>query len=194
MKLKSISLGQHASVLASRDTGRTIGAALADALRESSLLLDFTGVEVVTPPFLDEVLRAVHGSLSRQEPTRVLIVSGLNEDVRETLAIVLERAHMMLGSLDEDQLELLGGPEHLRTTLTEAASLGHPFDAPAIAERLKLKLPNVNARLTALVKAGVLVRERDPHAGRGIKYTYDVPSPEDIAETEDLTRLVAAIS
>lgn len=194
MKLTTLSLSRYGSVLASRETGQKVGSALAEALRQSSLLVDFSGVEVVTPPFLDEVLEAVAGPLRRRESGRILIVSGLNEDVRETLDIVLERARMALANLDSDQLELLGGSDHLRETLAKAAEFGRPFAAPELAERLKLKLPNLNARLTALVEAGALSRERDQHAGRGIKFEYRAPRAEDIVDTADPAELVAAIS
>ena len=76
MKLESISLARFGSVLSSRATGRQVGAQLADELRRASMLVDFTGVEVVTPPFLDEVLNAVHGQLRRGEPAASSLSPG----------------------------------------------------------------------------------------------------------------------
>ena len=100
---------------------------------------------------------------------------------------------MLLGHVTAEQVELLGGPEHLRRTLAEASQFGRSFDAPELAERLSLKLPNLNARLTALVEAGVLARDRDPDAARGIKYRYTAPTPADL-EDADPTELIAAIT
>lgn len=102
---------------------------------------------------------------------------------------------MVLCTLASDQLELLGGPEHLRQTLAKAAEFGRPFAAPELAEQLELKLPNLNARLTALVEAGALRRERDQHASRGIKFRYCAPSADDVVPASaDPTEMVAAIN
>jgi hypothetical protein len=185
MNLDPIPLARYGSVLASREKGRAVGAELIAALHDSSLLLDFTGVEVVTPPFFAEVLQALAGPLRHADTTHLLVISGMNEDVRETLAVSLDRAKMALATLEQGQLDLLGGTTQLRETLAAVAKLGRSFDASELANRLALKLPNLNARLTALVEAGALRRERDPEAQRGVKYRYTAPSTEGAGEPGD---------
>src|SRR4051794_25861752 len=85
-------LSRHGKVLATRELGREVGRTAADRLNGAqALILGFWGIEVASPPFLDELTRALHTVLWGGESSRLLVVSGLNEDVRESLAIVLER-------------------------------------------------------------------------------------------------------
>ncbi len=53
-------LGAYGKVLATRTDGREVGRAAADRLQAAPvLMLGFWGVEVASPPFLDELLRAL---------------------------------------------------------------------------------------------------------------------------------------
>lgn len=169
-------LAQHGRVLATRPKGREVGQRAADCLAKSrGLLLSFWGVEVASPSFLDEVLSALRGELAREDGGWLLVV-GQNEDVAESLEMVLHRHKMALGALEGDQVRLLGGPKHLADTLAEAQKLGE-FTAPDLAERLAIKLPALHQRLNALLEGGALVREDDPSATRGRRGRYTVPDP-----------------
>jgi DNA-binding transcriptional ArsR family regulator len=152
-------LGEYGKVLATRERGREAGRAAADRLTGAlSMVLGFWGVEVASPPFIDEFLRAVRAELIGGESSRLLVAVGANEDVRESLAIVLERQGSALANLEKDHIELLGGSRQLRETLKEAQKLGY-FTASELAERLEVKLPNLHARLKALTEAGAVARE-----------------------------------
>ncbi|MEN3283028.1 MAG: hypothetical protein V7607_4168 [Solirubrobacteraceae bacterium] len=166
-------------VLATREKGREIGRRLADRLSEvDGLLIRFDDVTVASTPFLEEALRQLQPVL-RGDERHWLLVTGHNEDVRESLEIVLDRAKMYLASLDGDALELLGATSQLLETLEEAQREG-TFTAPDLAERLEMKLPAVHQRLNLLVQAGVLARETGANAARGKTGTYKVAPAEEL--------------
>lgn len=167
-------LAGHGRVLATRNAGRKVATDLSDAIEEHpAVVVSFADVEAVTPPFLDELLRVVRGVLSAERDGRMVAVSGLDDDLRDTLQIVLERNKMSLAELRHGRLELLTPVPHLAETLNAAQDFGTEyFTAPQLADRLKLKLPNVNQRLTQLVQAGALAREPDPDAAHGKRYRY----------------------
>lgn len=169
----SFCLRDHGRVLATREKGQRVARHLGELVREPAhLLLDLAEVEVVTPPFLDELLGELQRVLQRhRDHGGFAIAVNLNEDVRETFEMVLERRRHALAYWHEDQLGLLGGNPHLARTLREARQLGE-FTAPELAERLALKLSNANQRLSALQAAGAVSRERDLDAERGIRFRY----------------------
>jgi hypothetical protein len=174
-------LGGHGPVLANRATGRTAGEKAARKWAKSdALIVGFWNVEVASAPFLDELLRALRGALAGGDSQRLLVVSGLNDDVRESLAIVLERRRWAMAELKRDHLELLGGREHLDATLDEAQKLG-AFTAPDLAKRLELKLPNLHSRLQQLAEAGAIARAEDS-AGRGVTASFKSPDVQLFAE------------
>jgi DNA-binding MarR family transcriptional regulator len=174
-------LVQHGRVLATRPKGREAARRAAEQLTDSSgLLLNFYEVDVASPPFLDEIVCALRAVLL-SGTNRWLLVTGYNEDVGESLEMVLQRHKMTLGSVEGEELRLLGGSSQLEETLREAQRMG-TFTAPDLADRLKMKLPALHQRLSALTEAGVLGREDDPTATRGKRGIYSVPSPEEIAE------------
>lgn len=158
MKPAVFDLGEIGKVLATRERGREAGRAAADRFAvSSSMILGFWGVEVASPPFLDEFLRALQAELTGRDG-RLLVAAGANADVRESLQMVLEREGTALAELDSGQVKLLGGSRQLKQTLAEAQKLGY-FTAAELAERLEVKLPNLHARLKALTEAGAVARE-----------------------------------
>jgi DNA-binding MarR family transcriptional regulator len=167
-------LAAHGRVLATRNAGRRVATHLSGAIeQEPAVMVSFADVEAVTPPFLDELLRVVRGVLSAERDGRMVAVTHLDDDLRETLQLVLDRSKMSLAELREGRLELLTAVPHLAETLDAAQDLGTEyFTAPQLADRLELKLPNANQRLTQLVQAGALAREPDPDAARGRRYRY----------------------
>jgi DNA-binding MarR family transcriptional regulator len=177
MSLKKVTrydLAQHGRVLATRPKGREAGRAVADQFAKSAgLLLSFNAIDVASPPFLDEVVRALRAQLTA-DTEGWLLVTGTNEDVRESLELVLERHKLALAALDGEQVALLGGSAHLADTLAEAQRMG-TFTAPDLADRLRLKLPALHQRLNALLDAGALERTADSSARHGKRGLYRVP-------------------
>ncbi len=154
MSLKSgaYALSEHGGVLATRALGRAVGRKLQDALVDTpGLVLSFAGVEVASPPFLDKLLSSIHASLHGADANKLIVVDSLNEDVRESLLLVLERRKLALANLENHQIKLLGGSRQLREALREAQRMGE-FSAPDLAERLQIKLPALHQRLQALLE------------------------------------------
>lgn len=169
-------------ILATRHAGREVAAHLSVLIQDQpSIVLNFKDVDAVTPPFLDEILRVVRGALSTERDRRVVVVTELDADVRETLQLVLDSYKLSLAELrDDGRVQLLTSIPHLAETLDAAQDLGTDyFTAPQLAERLALKLPNTNQRLNQLVQAGAISREPDPTAGRGKRYRYTTPAQVD---------------
>lgn len=181
MSLKPIpyALSRHGGVLATRELGRTVGRELQDALADApGLVLSFSGVEVASPPFLDELLSSVHAVLYGGEANKLLVIDGLNEDVKESLLMVLERRKLALATLEDRQIKLLGGSRQLRETLGEAQCMGE-FSAPDLAERLEIKLPALHQRLQALLETGAVGRTRESAGERG-RHVYRAPKARDV--------------
>jgi DNA-binding MarR family transcriptional regulator len=179
LKPRAYVLSDHGGVLATRELGRTVGRELQDALVDApGLVLSFAGVEVASPPFLDELLASIHASLHGGEANKLLVLDGLNDDVKESLLIVLERRKLALANLEDDQIKLLGGSRQLKETLREAQHMGE-FSAPELAERLEIKLPALHQRLQALLETGAVGRTRETTGERG-RHAYRAPKPRDL--------------
>jgi hypothetical protein len=173
---RPFALRDYGKVLATRNVGRKVAAHLRDRLETGDdIVLSFRGVEAVTPPFLDEVLRTLQPVLAGSDERPAVVTSGMNADVKETIGFVAERNKLALAELKNQRLELLGADQFLRETLDAAQQLGQSFTAPELAAKLSLTLPNVNQRLGALTASGVVARRRDPTAKRGKRYVYVLP-------------------
>jgi DNA-binding MarR family transcriptional regulator len=161
---------------------RALGAELAAELRQrisdasGTVLVDFDGVEVASSPVLDEIACALRAAIS-DNPGRLVVLTALNEDVRDTLSLVLQRREMMLATLQDRQLQLVGGRKHLEETLAEAQELGQ-FTAAQLADRLELKLPNLHQRLVQLQAAGAVRRVESPARQRAM--VFATPNPDEL--------------
>ncbi len=173
-------LADHGRVLATRNVGRKVAAHLRELIEsQPSIVLNFLDVEAVTPPFLDEILRVVRAEFAVERDGRVIVVTNLDDDVRETLQLLLDRHRLSLAELRGGRVELLTSVPYLAETLQAAQDLGTEyFTAPQLAQRLALKLPNTNQRLGQLVQAGAVARQRDPDAERGKRYRYSTPQAD----------------
>lgn len=176
MNFELINLNDYGQVLSTRERGHEAAEELQRALADSSVVLNFSGVEVASASFLDEVLSRLRGLLAGADSKMVVVIEA-NEDVSETLELVLSRRKMALASLEHGHVKLLGGSQQLNATLAAASEL-QTFKAPELAERLKLKLPNLHQRLKALTDAGAVAREPDPTAASGLRYDYEAVGAE----------------
>ena len=181
-------------VLATRRRGRQA----AERFRELSdqhhdLILDFRDVEAVTPPFAEELLVAVH-SVADGKEGRLVVATNMNEDVAETLTLVLERRKQTLAYRHGDTVELLNElAPHLTEILREAQRLRH-FTVTELAERLKIEPNTLHGRLRRLLESGVVARERDADARRGIRHRYRVAmvnKPGGVSADAEQHRVVA---
>jgi DNA-binding MarR family transcriptional regulator len=167
-------LADHGRILATRDIGRDAAARIADlAADKHNLMLSFKDVLAVAPPFLHEIFRVIYGGVGPDREGRTVAVTELDDDVRETLQLVLDHYKLAIAEIvDDGRLELLTSAPHLAETLAAAQDLGEYFTAPQLAERLDQKAPNINQRLTQLLQAGAIAREPDPTASRGRRFRY----------------------
>lgn len=167
-------------VLGTRALGREVAEQLRERVGEGKhdLFVDFAGARVASSPFLDELARMLR-AWNVDHPDRFVVLTHLNEDVRDTLALVLERREMTLTELKEGKLQLIGGREHLEQTLGAAQEL-ETFTAAELAVQLELKLPNLHQRLVALQAAGAVVRVHLPGAPQR-PVVFATPPPAELA-------------
>lgn len=181
VKSKVVALSAHGRVLGTRE----LGSQLADEVRKAvasaadTVLIDFGGVEVASSPVLDEIACALRAAIA-DHPGRFVVLTRLNDDVQDTLELVLERRDMSLGYLRDKELELLGGRQHLEETLAQAQDL-ETFTAAELAERLKVKLPNLHQRLNQLQAAGVVARTDPTTGGSRRAIQFATPRADDLA-------------
>jgi DNA-binding MarR family transcriptional regulator len=177
MKPLIINLSKKTQVLSTRERGRELADAVEKGLRSTpGVMLNFRGVQIVTPSYLDEVLTRAAGVL-RTEGAGWLAASGLSPEVEDTLELVLAHRKMMLAALDANQIELLGGQTQLKETLAAAHRLKE-FTGPELASVLKVKLPNLHQRLKALEEAGAVKKRPDESAKRGKRYVWTTASED----------------
>jgi hypothetical protein len=186
-KLQLLKLGDGEAVLSTRERGHEAADRVQLALDRGSLVLSFDGVEIATPSYLDEIVRRLSGLL-RGNQDHLVVVAGTNEEVAESLELVLEKHRMALARVQDQQLELLGGSAQLKKTLAVAQKLGGSFSAADLAKELELKVPNLHQRLKDLMEFGAVAREDDEDAVRGRKHLYDTPDAADL----DVDTLVPA--
>jgi hypothetical protein len=184
VKNTHIIFANFGNVLATREQGRRVGELIdARALEPTSFLLNFDGVAVLTPPFLSQTLDAIYNALKRHRDEGSFAATiNLDEDNLETLKMVIDAGDWPgLAYAEDDAVELLNATPQLAETLREAQRLG-PFIAPQLAERMGLKLPAANQRLSQLVEAGAMARWRDASAARGKRYQYEALRDEHVHE------------
>lgn len=171
------SLRKHGAVLATRGLGAEIAAALrAGDVSSDGLILDFKGVRVASSPCLDEIACALR-SMIADNPPRFVLLGNMNEDLVDTMELVVERRDIVLTAVRDGKLQTVGGTRQLDETLAAAEELG-TFTAPELAEQLELKLPNLHQRLNQLMSAGALTKADDPSAQRGRRLLFSAPEPE----------------
>lgn len=182
MNPEVLDLAEFGSVLSTRERGREAADKLQDRLSSPGVVLDFAGVTIATPSFLDELVVRL-GGLLRGNETKIAIVTGVNEDIADSLLLVLDKRGLRLAALTDDHIDLLGGSRQLQETL-DAAQRARTFQASDLADELKIKLPNLHQRLKALMEAGAVTREPGEATTRGRRYDYSTPDPATIRQIE----------
>jgi DNA-binding MarR family transcriptional regulator len=176
-------LRDDGTVLANRRRGRAAAARLrANAGDGQDIILDFADVEAITPPFVQELLDAVHAILGGgPDSGRLIVIVNASEDVLETLGLVLERRKSTLAFRDGERVELLSahGP-HLLEVLEKAQKLRR-FTAAELAQTMSLEVNTLHGRLKPLLESGVIGRQRDPEASRGVRHIYRVVTGDEPA-------------
>ncbi|GAA5202016.1 hypothetical protein GCM10023322_83060 [Rugosimonospora acidiphila] len=170
-------VGRHRTFLSTRERGREVLHDLEDRTPPgtSLLVINFTNVEAMTVSFTDEFLGKYYSVLATQDdgPTTVL-VTGLNDDTRETIVLGFERRELIALEQLGDDFALLAASDVLKDTFELAREL-ETFTATTVAERLGITAPNANNRLKRLVAARALVRRRGVAERGGKEFTYSAP-------------------
>ena len=170
-------VGRHDAFLSTRDRGRKVLHDLEEHIASgtSRLVIDFTNVDAMTVSFTDEFLGKYYSTLATQDdgPTTVL-VTGLNDDTRETIDLGLQRRELIALEQHGNELTLLAASDVLRSTFELAKKL-ETFTATTVSERLGITAPNANNRLKRLVAARALIRRRGVAERGGKEFTYCVP-------------------
>lgn len=184
MKNTQIVFADFGNVLATREQGRRLAELIsARSAEPTSFLFNFEGVDAITPPFLSETLDALYAAIKRHRDEHLFAAAiNLDEDNLETLKVVINAGDWPgLAYAADNAIELLSAGPQLAETLREAQDLG-PFIAPQLAERMGMKLPATNQRLSQLVEAGAMARWRDASASRGKRYQYEALSDGRVQE------------
>jgi hypothetical protein len=105
-----------------------------------------------------------------------IVVFGANEDVAETVDVVMRMHNMgVISQGRERDTELLGGEPSLKTAIAVATKLGR-FSAAELGVELGISPQAANNRLKALVQMGALVRVAVVVPGGGREFAYQVPT------------------
>lgn len=159
-----------------RDDRRGLEHHTASTQEGHDIFLDFSRVAAMTYPYADELLGEYYAdAVPRTPTTTVIALHGLNDDTRETIALCLRLRRLLAVEIHRDVPRLLGAPDVLRSTYTEATALG-TFRAHNLAERIHASTTNANNRLQRLVEGRTL--RRQPHVvmpGGGKEYLYAAP-------------------
>ena len=169
---KVFSLKKFGRRLGTRQEGRRARDELLRALEAlppgGKLLVDLSGLEVLSGSFADEALAKVAAKLKDGElPDRYLLVKAEEEELLEDLSERLARRGLALLALVEDGWRILGRlPGYLEETLHWIVKHGEAT-SPELAQALSISVKNASTRLGELQKLRLveLVRESRPMGG-----------------------------
>lgn len=170
----------YGAFLATRDKAAKIREELERKIRQLKpsevVEISFSGVEAVTVSFADELIGRLFTSHAAGDlPEVALILTDLNDEVREALHICLERRDEIAVMRKGRRHELIGSvDDHLRSTY-EKARARKEFRATELADDLGITPQNANNRLKSLIGAGALVRTRTSPEGGGKEFVYRTP-------------------
>lgn len=172
-------VGRFGAFLATRDTGAKVREELERQIRTiadgETVEVSFDDVEAVTVSFADELVGRLFSSHAAGDlPEVALVLSGLNQEVREAVAVCLERRGAVAARRFRRGLELLAADAFLLETF-ERARARKEFRASDIASDLGISPQNANNRLRRLVAAGALLRHRVAPEGGGKEFVYRLP-------------------
>lgn len=141
-----------------------------------TLTVDLTGVQVMDHSFAGEVFGRLYGLLATEYSGRVLLLTGLSNDVRDDLSVTLAAMELIALAFKSTRTwEILGKASDTDRETLAALQRLKEATAPQIAEALDIKLPAANGRLKKLSEAGMIVRMRVTAPTGGEQYAYRWP-------------------
>src|SRR5262245_27254113 len=176
--LLSFPVGSLDAYLATRDAARRMREDLENQITQQQpdeVQIDFTSVQAMTISFADEFIGRIFTSLAAGDiRTGAVILTGLNSENQEAVAICLERRDLIAAAASNGQVTLLGAPSYLLETYLRALHLA-TFSALHLADELKVTPQNMNNRLKRLAASGALRRERTQSDRGGKEFAYAIP-------------------
>jgi len=135
------------------------------------LLVDLSGLEVLSGSFADEALARVAEQLRNGElPDRYLLVKAEEEELLEDLSERLARRGLTLFALVGDEWRILGRLSgYLEETLNWIVQHGEAT-SPELAQALSISVKNASIRLTELQKLRLVELVRESRPVGGIQY------------------------
>lgn len=144
-----------------------------------TVIIDFDGVVAMTISFADEFLGEYYSALaSRDTLPAVVALTGLHEELRETIDICLQRRDLIAAEEQLGTITLLAASNVITETFELAQKLARKagsFTAMNVASQLNISAPNANNRLKKLVGARALIRQQGVAERGGKEFSYVLP-------------------
>ncbi|MBL7261580.1 STAS-like domain-containing protein [Paractinoplanes lichenicola] len=167
--------------LTTRDLAKRTLRDLQDETPENTetVIIDFDGVVAMTISFADEFLGEYYSALAgRDALPAVVALTGLHEELRETIDICLQRRDLIAAEERLGAVTLLAASNVITETFELAQELARrvgAFTAMNAASQLNISAPNANNRLKKLVSARALIRQHGVAERGGKEFTYVLP-------------------
>ncbi len=158
-----------------------------------TVIINFDGVVAMTISFADEFLGEYYSTLAgRDTLPAVVALTGLHEELRETVEICLQRRDLIAAETQQGTLTLLAASNVIVETFQLAQKLAHEvgaFTAMNVASQLNVSAPNANNRLKKLVGARALIRQQGVAERGGKEFSYLLPKLQPASlHTDDVAR------
>ena len=183
MHIQKITMVDFGDILVTRKMGEQIRQRIVTVLERNgvpeSLLLDFNKVRIIDYSCADElVARMAVELIAKLHGDRYLILSGLNETLRENVEVALKQRELALLTWDQGQWQVIG---ELRSYLQPGLNLINDkgiATARDLADNEDLAINTASNRLTELSKLG-LTQRSEGMASSSRQYYYRSILPQE---------------
>jgi len=181
-KILFLKAESHTENLFTKEQGQQIYQRLRTELRALSrpglLVIDFSGIQHITPTCLNQILKIFHERNEEEFAEKYLLIrlQDANSDLKECLRLVAKEESLVLLCCDtKGKWELLGKLTHaLRITLEVVQKLGGAT-SEQVSEWLGLSLSAASNRLRQLYEMRLVVRDEESlpiTGGRRFVYSF----------------------
>ena len=175
MEERRIKLAQFGQRLGTRQEGRRAHDVLLRALAAlppgGRLVVDLSGMEVLSGSFADEALASLLSELRDGElPDRYLLIRADDEELLEDLSERLSRRGLALLALVRDGYRVLGKlPPYLAEALEQVIEQGR-LTSLELARLLGISVQNASVRLRELAKLRLIRMVQESRPVGGVQY------------------------
>lgn len=169
-----------ASFFSTRERGSEVRREIEKRLRganfEGFLILDFSGVQLISFSFADEVVgRLLADRAAGEWDNTLILVANANDEVLHPIVRSLERRKLIGLYLLPGEIRLIAAPPHTVETY-EAARRHDEFRTTELAAELGVTVQACNNRLRSLLDTGILVRTTGIPRSGGREFVYRLNS------------------